>query len=135
MALTYTWKLKSLKKTDADGLSGVIVGTQWELTGTDEDGIAGTFHGATPFKLAEVDTENFTPYEELTQAQILSWIDGIVVGSYKEHIDGQIQKQIDAQKNPVVEVNDGTFPWDEPAESAPAAEPTPAPVADETPEA
>lgn len=130
MALTYTWKLKSLKKTDADGLSGVIVGTQWELTGTDEDGFSGTFHGATPFKLNEVDPENFTPYEQLTQAQVLSWIEGVVVGSYKEHVDGQIQKQIDVQKNPVVEVNDGTFPWDAPAEETPAA-----PAADETPEA
>ena len=121
LALTYTWKLKSLKKTDADGMSGVIVGTQWECTGTDEDGFSGTFNGATPFKLSEVDAENFTPYEQLTQEQILSWIEGVVVGAYKDHVDGQIQKQIDAVKFPVTEVSDGTFPWDTPAETpAPA---------------
>lgn len=112
MALTYTWKLKSLKKTNVDGLLGVIVGTQWELTGTDEDGFSGTFYGATPFKLDEVDPQNFTPYENLTQAQVLNWIENVVVGSYKEHIDSQIQKQIDNKKSMTVEVNDGTFPWD-----------------------
>ena len=113
MALTYTWKLKSLKKTDADALSGVIVGTQWECTGTDEDGFSGTFHGATPFKLDEVDPENFTPYEELTQDQILGWIEAIVTGPYKDHVDSQIQKQIDAAKFPVQEISSGSFPWDD----------------------
>lgn len=112
MALTYTWTLKSLKKTDADGLEGVIVGTTWECKGTDEDGFSGTFNGATPFNLNDVDPDNFTPYEELTQSQVLSWIQGVVVGAYKEHVDQQIMKQINTAKNPVVEVNDGTFPWD-----------------------
>lgn len=117
MAFTYTWKLKSLKKADADNLSGVIVGTQWECTGTDENGLSGTFHGATPFNLNEVDPNSFTPYEDLTELQVLGWIQAVVVGSYKDHVDAQIQKQVDAQKNPVVEVNDGTFPWDTPSNS------------------
>lgn len=138
MALTYTWKLKSLKKTSTADFNDIIVGTQWELTGTDEDGDSGTFHGATPFKAEDVDGDGFITYEELTEEAVLGWIKAVVVGSYKDHIDGQIQKQIDVQKNPIVEVNDGTFPWDAPSEEtpAPAAAETPAaPAADETPEA
>lgn len=111
MNLTYTWALKSLKKTDANGLSGIIVQTHWTCTGTDEDGNEGTFHGATPFNPADVDPDNFTAYEDLTEAQVLGWIQSVVVGDYKNHVDGQIMKQINDAKNVVEEVADGNFPW------------------------
>ena len=115
MALTYTWALKSLKKADVDNLSGVIVQTHWTCTGTDEDGNEGVFNGATPFNPAEVDPNNFTAYEDLTEAQVLSWIEGVVVGAYKEHVDAQILKQIAEKKAPAVEVAEGAFPWSPPA--------------------
>lgn len=117
MALTYTWALKSLKKADVDSLSGVIVQTHWTCTGTDEDGDEGVFNGATPFDPAQVDAENFTAYEDLTEEQVLGWIKGVVVGSYKEHVDAQIAKQIADKKVPVEEVADGQFPWSPPAEA------------------
>lgn len=127
MSLTYTWALKSLKKADVNDLSGVIVQTHWTCTG-EEDGHEGTFHGATPFKPEEVDPDNFTAYEDLTEAQVLGWIQGVVVGAYKDHVDEQIMKQINASKTPVEEVAEGAFPWSDPAE-APA--PAPMPEGDE----
>lgn len=116
MALTYTWSLKSIKKSDISELQGIIVQTTWTCTGTDEDGNEGVFNGATPFNPADVDAENFTAYEDLTEAQVLEWIKGVVVGAYKEHVDGQITKQIEAKKNPVEEVAEGAFPWSPPVE-------------------
>lgn len=111
MALTYKWKLTSLKKTSNDSVNDAIVGTQWQLTGTDEDGFSGIFSGATPFDINTVDPNDFTPYEELTEAKVLKWIKAVVNGdeTYKNHIDEQIQKQIDAAKYPVEQVE--SFPW------------------------
>jgi hypothetical protein len=125
MALTYVWALKSLKKSDVDNLTGVIVQTTWTCTGTDEDGFDGVFNGATPFDPAQVDPNNYTEYEDLTEAQILGWIEGVVVGSYKEHVDAQIMKQINAKKVPVVEVDEGQFPWSPPTEPVPPEEVVP----------
>jgi len=116
MALTYTWAIKSLKKTNEGDLQNVVVQTQWTCTGTDEDGDSGVFNGATPFPITSVDPANFVPYEELTEADVLAWIQGVVVGSYKEHVDQQIEKQIFLKKNPVQEVDDGSFPWSPPTE-------------------
>ena len=82
----------------------------------DEDGDEGVFNGATPFNPEEVDQVNFTAYEDLTETQVLGWIQSIVVGAYKEHVDGQIAKQIAAKKTPVEEVNEGAFPWSPPVE-------------------
>ena len=109
--LNYEWKLTGLKKTSGNNLSDVVVQTYWTLTGTDSDGDSGTFSGATPFDLNKVDPASFTSYESLTEGIILSWVQDVVVGSYKDHVDQQIQKQIDAKKTPVVEVKEGDFPW------------------------
>lgn len=122
MATTYTWGLKSIKKADTPDLQGIIVQTTWTCTGTDADGDEGVFNGATPFNPAEVDAENFTAYEDLTEAQVLDWIKGVVVGAYKEHVDGQIAKQIEAKKNPTEEVSEGDFPWSAPTEEPVSSE-------------
>lgn len=111
---TYTWTLKSLKKQSSDTLTDAVVQTYWECTGTDADGDSGTFAGATPFNLATIDPDSFTPYDQLTQAQVIGWIQDTVNADqgYKEHIDGQIANQIALVKQPETEVDDGSFPWD-----------------------
>ena len=118
MSLTYTWKLKSLKKTSTGDYQDLIVGTQWECTGTDSDGHSGTFHGATPFRAEDVNGDGFVTYEELTEEAVLSWVKAIVVGGYKEHIDEQIQKQIDGKKNPIIDVDSNSLPWANTANTA-----------------
>lgn len=120
MTTTYSWALKSIKKANIDGLEGIIVQTTWTCTGTDEDGDEGVFNGATPFKPEEVDADNFTAYEDLTEEQVLGWIQGVVVGEYWNHVSGQIAKQIAEKKHPVEEVGEGQFPWSPPAEEAAA---------------
>ena len=123
MSLTYTWSIKSLKKQDdpSTELNDIIVQTYWECTGTDENGNSGTFNGATPFEPEQVDTANFTAYENLTEAQVIGWIQSVVNANpgYKVHIEEQIQKQIDAIVTPITEVTDGALPWAPPSETTP----------------
>ena len=116
--MIYTWKIKSLKKQDdpSTELNDIIVQTYWECTGTDEDGNSGSFSGATPFEPDQVDADNFTTYENLTETQVIGWIQNVVNTNpgYKTHIDEQIQKQIDAIVKPMVEVTAEALPWAEP---------------------
>ena len=116
MALTYVYAVTSLKKTTDGSIDNAVVQSYWTCTGTDADGDSGVFNGATPFPLSSVDPDNFIPYEELTEADIIKWIEAVVVGSYKEHIDAQIMKQIALIKNPVVEVPSNELPWSPPLE-------------------
>jgi hypothetical protein len=57
----------------------------------------------------------------LTEEQVLAWIQEVVVGSYKDHVDAQIMKQIQLIKTPVEEVPEGQFPWSPPVEEGEAA--------------
>ena len=117
--MIYTWKIKSLKKQDdpSTELGDIIIQTYWECTGTDEVGNSGSFSGATPFESDQVDPETFTTYENLTEAQVIGWIKDVVnvTPGYKTHIEGEIQKQIDAIVKPIIEVSAEALPWAEPA--------------------
>jgi len=115
MGLTYEWKLTGLKKQNGENITEAVVGTQWKLTGTDEDGDFGTFSGATPFKISEINTGSFTEYSSLTEEQVLGWVKNHVSGgsatNYMEHINGQIQKEIAGKKWTKLEVNEADLPW------------------------
>jgi hypothetical protein len=113
MAVTYTWEVTSLKtknETLGDGvvLPNAICQTYWKKIGTDEDGNEGTFSGATPFSAENLTEENFQQFDVLTEEIVLGWIQAIVVDGYEEHVNGQIQKQIDEKVTPIT---DTAMPW------------------------
>ena len=124
MAITYTWKLTSLKKTAVGTFNDFVCQTYWKKIGTDADGNVGEFSGATPFTpAADADPATFAKFEDLTEAQVLGWVKELVTEGYEAHVNEQIQKQIDAKKNPITEVQDGNFPWSPPASDTPPATP------------
>jgi len=115
MARTYEWSIKRITKSDSSELNGVIVGTQWKVIGTDDDNISGQFDGATPFPISNVNPDDFTPYEELTEELVLGWVKGIASSSldpsYWQHIDGQISKQINKERYSITDVPVDMTPW------------------------
>ena len=133
MGLTYEWKLTALRKQNTDTLSDVIVGTNWKLTGTDEDGYSGIFNGATPFEIQDLNGDGFVDYRDLTEELVLGWIKNEVSGSkpsnYMTHINQQIQRQIDHVKYARVDVTEEDLPWSPTSGSVKTPEPQIAPVA------
>ena len=129
MALTYEWKLTGVKKQDTADLSDLVVGTRWELKGTNSDDVFGKFSGATPLDLPDADEENYVAYADLTETQVLGWIKSIVSGSgssnYMEHINEQIQKEIDEKVHTQLEVTSNDLPWSETSGSAPQEDAAP----------
>lgn len=110
MAITYTWKITGLKtKNITEDKQNAVVQTYWQKIGIDENGNEGTFSGATPFTVDPTDESGpFIPFEQLTEEDVIAWIQTVVVGQYEEHVNGQIQKQIDEKINPVIEAD---LPW------------------------
>ena len=113
MALTYKWKLTGLQKQNTTDITNLVVGTRWQVTGTDENGNEGTFDGGTPFDAPDEGQEGFVPYEELTEELVLGWIKSYVnsQSSYWEHINERIQKQIDETKWSKEDVTTENLPW------------------------
>ena len=115
MALTYEYTVTSLKVKDAvvdnTPVQNFVCQTYWQLTGTDENGNSGTFSGATPFTTDPTDNSGpHIPFDELQEADVISWIQSVVETNpgYKQHIDEQIQKQIDEKISLITEP---AMPW------------------------
>ena len=109
MSITYTWKINSVKVRNEGSNCDAIVQTYWEKTGTDALGNSGTFNGATPFTSVNVPEGQFVPYSDLTEEVVLDWIKSVVVDQYEQHVNEQIQKQIDEIVTPIVEKD--SLPW------------------------
>jgi hypothetical protein len=119
MTMVYTWELTGMKLQSESGIANAVVQTYWKCSGHSNQlpEFVGTFSGATPFDLNSIDPDNFTPYDQLTEAQVLGWIKS-ATASYMDHINEQIEKQIKEQIAPETEVNEGDFPWSPPADTA-----------------
>ena len=116
MAFTYTYTVRNLKVKDevnaaGETLTNAVVQTYWDITGTDEEGNSGQFTGATPFSAANVPAGSFTAFEDLEEATVISLITNVINSDqgYKEHIDVQIQKEID--RDVATEVAGEALPW------------------------
>jgi len=116
MALTHTWSVTSLKvkdevNSDGETLQNAVVQTYWKVVATDENGNSGEFSGATPFTAKTVPAGSFVAFADLSEETVLGWIKNVVNSdaSYKEHIDQQIQRRIDAEI--VAEKTGADLPW------------------------
>ena len=109
MAILFTWKLVSLRKVDIPNFNNVVINVRWEKIGTDSEGNAGVFQGATPFKLSALEEQNFVPFENLTEETVIGWIQSAVTGEYEDFVNTSIYKQLSDKRNPGVESS--VMPW------------------------
>lgn len=109
MAITYTWKITEIHTKNSANTIGIIVQTRWEKIGTDENGNTGTFIGSTPFNFNPT-TQNstFTPLEQLSEIEVLTWIQAVVTGEYEKHVNQYILEVIQEMASPKTMVE---IPW------------------------
>ena len=98
--MSATWTIANLERNTADG--GVTV-AHWRCTAVDGDHSASAYGtaGFTP----DPTLPNFTPFENLTEADVLAWVHGSVD---KDATEAALTAKIDAEKNPTTTT--GT-PW------------------------
>ena len=83
------WSIVQLDRKTADGF---VTTAHWTCTATDGDFSANAY-GSVGFS-----GDLVTPYENLTQEQVLGWVWEQID---KAEIEANLTKQIQAQKNPV----------------------------------
>lgn len=119
MDITYSWEIISMRKVATlANLSDVVVHLVWSKKGVDEDGNEGRFLGA--MELPAPNAESFVPFADLTEADVLAWVQPTVTGGYAEHVDRQIAQQIAEKRQELTEVT--VFPWS-PAPTEPPVTP------------
>jgi len=109
MTITNTWNVVSLDcYPEYEGETDVVFSVHWTLVGTDGT-YNGSVYGSVGVTLDEGAT--FTPYADLTEAQVIGWVQDALgeeqVASYEANVAQQIENQI----NPPVVTP--PLPWSE----------------------
>ena len=98
MANTYKWTINALDaKISQDGNDNVVYTIHWGYTASDDSDPVNTASSIGTYGV-EYDADNFTPYADLTEADVISWLEaGLDVDSLKSNLDSQIELKV----NPV----------------------------------
>ena len=95
--MTILWIIERLLVKPTEGsLTDVVITADWRCNGTDET-YSGTCYGSCSF---QPPSGEFTPYEDLTEAQVLNWC--YANGVDKTAIEANVSLQIENQINPPV---------------------------------
>ncbi len=121
MTITYKWAVNQLVAYPTyENETDVVFKVMWSYRGVDADGVGSSRGGITPVTYEA--GSPFTPFAELTQAQVLGWVQPTISAEQQAEMEagiaGDIQWQIDQQNanNPV----SPPLPW--PQEQPSAAE-------------
>ena len=105
---TISWIIERLLVKPTEGsYTDVVITADWRCNGSQES-YSGTCYGSCSFAPP---TEGFTPYDQLTEQQVLDWC--YANGVDKTAIEANITQQITDQINPPVVVL--PLPWVPPA--------------------
>ena len=110
--MTILWLIERLLCKPVEGSNtDVVITADWRCNGTDET-YSGTCYGSCSFAPP---SGSFTPYEDLTQEQVLSWCfaNGVDQTAIEANVTAQIQNQINP---PVIAL---PLPWNPPVEIVP----------------
>jgi hypothetical protein len=95
--ITISWIIERLLVKPTEGtLTDVVITADWRCNGT-QDQYSGTCYGSASFAPP---SGSFTPYEDLTEAQVLSWC--FANGVDKTAIEANVTQQINDQINPPI---------------------------------
>jgi hypothetical protein len=95
--ITLSWIIERLLVRKVEGtLTDVVITADWRCNGSQES-FSGTCYGSCSFAPP---SGSFTPYEDLTEAQVLGWC--YANGVDKTAIEANVTAQIENQINPPV---------------------------------
>jgi len=105
---TYIWSVLGIWTVPhLDGQDDVVVIVSFAVSGTDGDYTAMVTREQ-QFTLVE---GQFTPFDQLTQEQVIGWVQSALGGDGVVSIENAVQNQIDSMKNPPVSPAQQPLPW------------------------
>jgi len=106
---TYTWTITSMLVMPVlDGQTDVVVSANWNILGEDQ-GYTYNLAGWQSFTLQQ--GEGFTPYDQLTEAQVIGWVQSAMGENGVTSMEASVQGSLNALINPPVVPVIEPLPW------------------------
>ena len=114
--ISYSWTIQRLRYElgpDSEGHSDIVSSIDWLLTASDgedpphEAAWGGIAH------MTWTEGDDWIPYEDLTEADIVSWIENDIEEDKLASMKSQLNEQVEEKANPTeVFADTGALPWD-----------------------
>jgi hypothetical protein len=111
MSISYTWfipKDNSIFTSNTAGQNNVITTIRYEISANDGTNTA-TRMGSTNFTYKQGDP--FTPFENLTESQLIGWIQNSIGSNKISTIQTQLARELNNMANPPVRPTIQSVPW------------------------
>jgi len=106
---SWTWTITSMQQWPSAPNAGYVVNVNWTLTGTDGTQTA-SIDGNTQYSVSEAQP-GFTPYAQLTQAQVIGWVQESLGATGVANFEANVQGQINSLESPPVSPVTEPLPW------------------------
>ena len=106
MATAFTWSINQMWTLDTPE-PGFVCNVSWTLTGVDGQYTA-SIGGNNTFTVQD---GPFTPYDQLTEAQVLGWVQAALGPDGVGNTEACVQGQINSMINPPVSPEAQPLPW------------------------
>jgi len=108
MSITYTWSISQLTAYPTyESQTDVVFEVRWYYRGVDANGVGSSRGGIQ--EVTYVAGSPFTPFNELTEAQVLGWVS--IPAELQAEMEAGIAGDIDWQKNQTNEPVSPPLPW------------------------
>jgi hypothetical protein len=106
--ITYNWSVNSMEVLpNFDGEQNVVVNVQYTFSG-----VEGNYSSQISDNMDFIYSGgSFTPYEDLTEAQVIGWVQNRLGATLISSMEAGIKAQIDSQKTPPLTPEILPLPW------------------------
>jgi len=103
MAISYSVKINGVSVVNSGSLSDVVRDVNYTLTGADGDA---SFELPNTIQLSDPDSSAFVPFDSLTEAAVVEWVEASDLSSQKAHIAYVVAKELQR-----LEAKSKPLPW------------------------
>jgi hypothetical protein len=108
--VNYTWRIIKLGLNDQLNqdeilLENAVVKVQWKLIAEDIDGVKASYVGTTNLNASTVSADQFISLNDVTSAQVISWIQNVLAGPEQHRINKQLDARIERNRLRVIRPN------------------------------
>lgn len=108
MTTQFTWNINSLTVMPVlEDKTDVVVTIGWTLTGV-EDAYTSKIEGLKHFNIF---SDSFTPFEDLTESQVINWLKDEFGDVYVNGLQNSIESKINELKSPPIKPEQKALPW------------------------
>jgi len=114
---TYTWKIDMMHTLNEGAVDRAITEIHWSKHGLHSNEIKTRIPGITKFKISDItrlhESGDFTPLSQLSEAQVIGWIQSSLSQEEKSFLDSQLEQSYQQQIKPISSgsLEYDTFPW------------------------